>query len=195
MPLQLPEHASYFAALHRTGFLLPNAWDAASARIFENAGCAALGTTSAGIAYSRGQRDGQRLSRDEMLRAVSNIVDSVNIPVNADIEAGYGSSPADVARTVSAFVSAGVAGLNLEDATSRPEQPLYTISEQQRRLEAARNAADRTGAPIFLTARTDTYLTGFGRKGQERLAETGRRGRAALDAGADLVFVPGLIRN
>ena len=84
------ERARTFAALHAQRFLLPNAWDAASARIFEQAGHPAIGTTSAGIAYSRGRRDGQALSRDEMLREVANIVGAVNVPVNADIEAGYG---------------------------------------------------------------------------------------------------------
>lgn len=181
-----------FHALHDTGFLLPNAWDAASARVFEEAGFPAIGTTSAGIAYSRGRRDGQTLTREEMCREVATIVNAVRLPVNADIEAGYGDSPADVARSVRDFVAVGAVGLNLEDATGRPAEPLYRLEEQGRRLEAARRAADATGSPIYLNARTDTYLTGFGRDEEERLTETIRRGRASLSAGADSVFVPGV---
>lgn len=177
--------ARAYHALHDTGFLLPNAWDAASARLFEEAGFPAIGTTSAGIAYSRGKRDGQTLTREEMCREVAVIVNAVRLPVNADIEAGYGDSPADVARTVQDFIGVGAVGLNLEDATGRPAPPLYTLEEQQRRLEAARQAADATGVPVYLSARTDTYLTGFGQDGEERLDETIRRGRAYLNAGAD----------
>jgi 2-methylisocitrate lyase-like PEP mutase family enzyme len=184
--------ARTFQALHHAerGFLLPNAWDAASARIFEAAGFPAIGTTSAGIAYSRGRRDGQTLTREEMCREVEVIVKAVSVPVNADIEAGYGDSPGEVARSVTDFMAAGAVGLNLEDATGRPERPLYTLEEQQRRLEAARRMADTSGVPVYLNARTDTYITSFGASEEERLAETLRRGRAYLGAGADSVFVP-----
>lgn len=186
------DHARTFQALHHAdrGFLLPNAWDAASARIFEAAGFPAIGTTSAGIAYARGRRDGQTLTRPEMCREVAGIVDVVGIPVNADIEAGYGDLPADVARSVTDFVAAGAVGLNLEDATGRPEEPLYSVEDQQRRLDAARKSADASGIPVYLNARTDTYITGFGAGEEERLAETIRRGRAYLEAGADSLFVP-----
>ncbi|GGK27611.1 2-methylisocitrate lyase [Deinococcus malanensis] len=175
-----------FRDLHIRGFLLPNAWDAASARIFEQAGFQAVGTTSAGIAYTRGRRDGQTLTRDEMLREVENIVQAVRIPVNADIEAGYGDGPAEVARTVRAFAALGVAGLNLEDATGHPDQPLYALEEQVRRLEAAREAA----GTVYLNARTDTFLSGYGCSEAERVEETIRRGRAYLQVGADSIFVP-----
>lgn len=189
MTTALPEttgHAHSFRHLHSRGFLLPNVWDAASARIFEQAGFQALGTTSAGIAYTRGRRDGQTLTRDEMLREVDNIVQAVRLPVNADIEAGYGDSPTEVARTVRAFAALGVAGLNLEDATGHPDQPLYGLEEQVRRVQAAREAA----GTVYLNARTDTFLTGYGRSEVERVEETIRRGRAYLQAGADSIFVP-----
>ncbi|WP_420596303.1 isocitrate lyase/PEP mutase family protein [Deinococcus sp.] len=179
-----------FRTLHDAGFLLPNAWDAASARIFEQAGFPAVGTTSAGIAYARGQRDGQHLTRDEMCREVENIVAAVNIPVNADIEAGYGDDPADVALTVRQFLETGAVGLNLEDATGRADAPLYTLEHQQRRIAAARQAANEAGLPMYLNARTDTYLIDWGENEAERLAETVRRGRAYLKAGADSLFVP-----
>lgn len=181
-----------FQALHHAerGFLLPNAWDVASARIFEAAGFPALGTTSAGIAYTRGRRDGQTLTRSEMCREVANIVEVVDVPINADIEAGYGDSPADVARSVTEFVAVGAVGLNLEDATGRPHDPLYSLEDQQRRLDAARRAADASGVPVYLNARTDTYMSGLGETEKKRLAETLRRGRAYLESGADSLFVP-----
>ncbi|MDP9765258.1 isocitrate lyase/PEP mutase family protein [Deinococcus enclensis] len=184
--------AHHFRSLHQAerGFLLPNAWDSASARVFQAAGYPAVGTTSAGIAYARGRQDGQSLTREEMCREVEAIVRAVTVPVNADIEAGYGDAPAGVARTVTAFLTAGAVGLNLEDATGDRGQPLYTLDDQQRRLDAARTAADAAGVPAYLNARTDTYLTAFGATEAERLAETLRRGRAYLNAGADCIFVP-----
>jgi len=187
-----PNPVRAFRALHQAerGFLLPNAWDSASARIFQAAGFPAIGTTSAGIAYARGRRDGQTFTLDEMCREVAAIVNTVPLPVNADIEAGYGDSPAEVARSVTAFTAVGAAGLNLEDATGCAARPLYTLEDQQRRLNAARTAADAGGLPVYLNARTDTYITRFGSGEDERLAETLRRGRAYLSAGADSVFVP-----
>ncbi|MFC4639902.1 isocitrate lyase/PEP mutase family protein [Deinococcus hohokamensis] len=180
-----------FRDLHQGGLLLPNAWDAASARMFEHSGFAAIGTTSAGIAYTRGRQDGQTLSRAEMRREVENIVAAVRVPVNADIEAGYGDSPAEVAQTVETFAAVGVCGVNLEDATGRASAPLYALDDQVRRLAAARRAADRAGG-LYLNARTDTYLLGVGATAHDRLEETLRRGRAFLEAGADSLFVPGL---
>jgi len=183
-------HTRTFDALHDEGFLLPNAWDAASARVFEQAGFPAIGTTSAGIAYSRGLRDGQHMTLDDMLREVRVITAAVNVPVNADIEAGYGDEPAAVARAVTAFAALGVVGVNLEDATGQENAPLYDLHDQQRRIDAARRAADASGTRVFLNARTDTYLASVGRDAQERFDETVRRGRAYLNAGADAMFVP-----
>ncbi|GGR04681.1 isocitrate lyase/PEP mutase family protein [Deinococcus ruber] len=177
-----------FSRLHRQGLLLPNAWDAASARSFEAAGFEAIGTTSAGIAWASGFPDGQRLSLADMEREISKIVKAVGIPVNADLEAGYGDTPEAVADSASRMQALGAAGINLEDASGHEAEPLYSLEAQQRRLEAAR----RHAPDLFLTARTDTYLLGFGAGAQERLDETLRRGRAYLGAGADLVFVPGL---
>jgi 2-methylisocitrate lyase-like PEP mutase family enzyme len=183
----MTQNAKSFFDLHQNGFVLPNAWDAASARVFEQAGFPAIGTTSAGIAYSHGVPDGQRLTRAEMLRAFERIATRVHIPVNADIEAGYGDAPSEVGRTTRDFMAAGAVGLNLEDAKPGSQTELYTLLEQQKRIADARKAATE---PVYINARTDTYLIGFGHDEHERFIETITRGRAYLEAGANSVFVP-----
>ena len=183
--------AARFRDLNLAGrLLLPNAWDAASARIFEDAGFPAVGTTSAGIANARGLPDGERIGRDAMVREIASIVRAVDRPVTADIEAGYGHAPADVAATVNAVLDVGVVGINLEDNAHRADAPpLYSIAEQAARIRAARDAADERRIHLVINARTDSFLLGL----DERIEMTIERGRAYLQAGADLVFVPGLI--
>ncbi|UQN08096.1 isocitrate lyase/phosphoenolpyruvate mutase family protein [Deinococcus sp. QL22] len=110
--------------------------------------------------------------------------------MNADIEARYGNTPEEVALTASEFIAAGAVGLNLEDATGRPGDPLYSLEEQGRRLTAARQAIDHSGVPVFLNARIDTYLQGVGTSEQERLEETLRRGRTDIQAGVHGLFIP-----
>jgi 2-methylisocitrate lyase-like PEP mutase family enzyme len=187
--------AERFREQNRAGsLLLPNAWDAASARIFEEAGFTALGTTSAGIAYAQGFRDAQRISRDTMVRTVTTIVRAVSCPVSADIEAGYGPGAADVATTVDAVLDAGVAGINLEDNSHQgTATPLFGIDEQCSRIAAAREVAVRRRVPLVINARTDTFLLGLGSDVEERLQLTVERGSRYLSAGADLVFVPLLV--
>jgi len=181
-----------FQEQNRAGhLLLPNAWDAASARIFEQAGFTAIGTTSAGIAYAQGFQDAQRISRDAMVRAVATIAGAVSCPVSVDIEAGYGPSAADVAATVEAVLDVGVVGVNLEDNThSGNSASLYGIDQQCSRISAARNVAERRGVPLVINARTDTFMLGLGSDVEERLRLTVERGSPYLRAGADLVFVP-----
>ena len=142
--------------------LLPNAWDAASARVFEDAGFAAIGTTSAGIANARGLADGECIGRDAMVREIASIAAAVNVPVTADIEAGYGDTPADVADTVTAVLDAGAVGVNLEDSRPRSNAaaPLYGIEEQTARIHAARAAGERRGLHLVINARTDTVPPG-----------------------------------
>ena len=187
--------ATRFRDLNLAGrLLLPNAWDAATARVFELAGFASIGTTSAGIANARGIADGERIGRDEMLRELASIARAVNIPVSADIEAGYGDSPADVAETIDAVLDIGIAGVNLEDnCHGRRGSPLYEIDDQAARIRGARAAADRRRIEFVINARTDPFLLGLGHSDEERAAMTIERGRAYLQAGADLVFVPGLL--
>ena len=187
--------AARFRDLNLAGrLLLPNAWDAASARIFEDAGFPAIGTTSGGIANARGLPDGEQIGRDAMVREIASIVAAVDGPVSADIEAGYGDAPADVAATVNAVLDVGVVGINLEDNAHRTDAPpLYSTVEQAARIRAARDVANERGIHLVINARTDSFLLGLGADLQDRIEMTIERGRAYLHAGADLVFVPVLI--
>jgi 2-methylisocitrate lyase-like PEP mutase family enzyme len=185
--------AEAFRAMHsgREVLLLPNVWDVASARIVEDAGFPALATTSAGVAFSLGYPDGERIPREEMLAAVTRIARAVRVPVTADVEAGYGPKPEDAARTARAVIEAGAVGMNLEDATGSAEQPLAELSLQVEKIRAIRQAADGSQVPLVLNARTDVYLLQVGEP-STRYDETVRRLRAFRGAGADCVFVPGL---
>jgi len=195
MARQATEKAEAFQKMNRKGdLLLPNAWDAASARIFEEAGFAAIGTTSAGIAYGRGLCDGERISREAMMREIAVITASVDVPVTADIEAGYGTEPPDVAETIRQVIQAGAVGVNLEDnAHGRGSSPLFDCQLQTQRLRAARSEAEQHGLALTINARTDVFLLGLGDDDEERVALTIERGLAYLGAGADLVFVPLLV--
>jgi 2-methylisocitrate lyase-like PEP mutase family enzyme len=175
-----------FRALHQGKILvLPNAWDVASARVVQQAGFSAIATTSAGIAFTLGYPDGQRISREEMLAVVGRIARAVKVPVTADVEAGYGDRPEDAARTARDVLAAGAIGMNLEDSTRDPLRPLLELSLQVERVKAVREE------PIVLNARTDVYLLEVGAS-DKRYDETLRRLAAFRDAGADCVFAPGL---
>ncbi|MCV2358940.1 isocitrate lyase/phosphoenolpyruvate mutase family protein [Paucibacter sp. TC2R-5] len=186
--------AEQFRQLNQQGqLLLPNAWDCASARVFAAEGFAAIGTTSAGIAYARGFQDAELIGRDAMLREVGTIAACVKVPVNADIEAGYGAAPSDVAQTVLASIAAGAVGVNLEDRQHGQESAvLFALEDQAARLSAARVAASQAGLPLWINARTDTFLLGLGVDAEDRFAQTVARANSYLAAGADMVFVPGL---
>jgi 2-methylisocitrate lyase-like PEP mutase family enzyme len=170
--------------------LLPNVWDVASARTIEEAGFAALATTSAGIAFTLGYPDGQKISREEMLARVARIARAVKVPVTADVEAGYGDRPEDAADTARGVIEAGAIGMNLEDGTDRPGQ-LVELSLQLEKIRAVREAASKSNVPLVLNARTDVYLEQVGAP-ETRYDETVRRLLAYRDAGADCVFAPGL---
>jgi len=195
MTTSLALQAARFREQNSAGrLLLPNAWDAASARIFEEAGFTAIGTTSAGIAYAEGYRDAEQIDRDAMVRAIAKIVKAVSVPVSADIEGGYGPSPADVRQTVDDVLDAGAAGINLEDtAHYGGTAALLGVDAQCERIAAAREAAARRGVPLVINARTDTFLLSLGANVDERVALTVDRGGRYMQAGADLVFVPLLV--
>ncbi len=180
-------HAA-FRALHNQGtFLMPNAWDAGSARMLAGSGFAAIGTTSAGIAFSMGLPDHQSVDREIMMARIHEIVSAVNIPVSADLQGGYGIDPAHVAETVRLAIAAGAVGCNIEDLGKTPSD-LLDSGLAAERIHAARRAADASGLPFTLTARTDTFLT----RHPDALAESIRRGNAFRTAGADCFFVPGI---
>ena len=180
------DKAATFLALHEgPGFVLPNAWDAGSARILEQVGFAAIATTSAGIAWSCGVPDGAVMDRDTMLQHLARIVTAVEVPVTADLEAGYGDTPDDVGDTVAQAVEIGAVGANLEDAGSNG---LFRIDEAADRIAGARAAAP--AGSFVLNARTDTYFAGTS---GDVFDETVRRAERYLEAGADCVFVPGVV--
>jgi len=187
------QKANAFRELHHTGepLVLANIWDVASARIVEEAGFPALATTSAGIAFSLGYPDGQKISREEMLARVARIARSVRVPVTADIEAAYGDRPEDAAETARLVIEAGAVGMNLEDWTGNPEHPLVSLNLQLEKIRAIREAALQSSVLLVLNARTDVYLAEVGAP-ELRYSETLRRLLAYRDAGADCVFVPGL---
>jgi 2-methylisocitrate lyase-like PEP mutase family enzyme len=173
------EQAAAFRAMHVDPpiLVLPNAWDVASAvLIARHPRCRAVATSSAGVAWALGYPDGQRIPRDEMLEVVRRIGRAVDLPVTADLEAGYG----DPGGTAEAAWAAGAVGLNLEDGDD--EQRLVPLEEHAERVRAVRAAA----AELVINARTDVYLTGL-----NDLDEAVARGNAYLAAGADCVFVPG----
>ena len=185
--------ANTFRGLHRGGkiLVLPNVWDVASARIIEDAGYPALATTSAGVAFSLGYPDGQKISREEMLARVGRIARAVKIPVSADVEAGYGGRPEDAARTAQAVIDAGAVGMNFEDGTGDPANPLVELSLQLEKIRAIRETALKAGVLLVLNARTDVYLDQVGRP-EVRYFEAMNRIMAYRDAGADCLFVPGV---
>ena len=185
------EKARIFRALHRPGdpLVLANVWDAGSARIVASLGAAAIATTSAGVAWSHGARDGERLDRHRLVETVARIAAAVPVPVTADIEGGYGGAPGQVADTVRAIVSAGAVGVNLEDG-DHAGAGLHPVARQCARLDAARRAADGTGVPVLINARVDTYLRAVGDPAT-RLADTVNRATAYLEAGADGIFAAG----
>lgn len=167
------------------GFVLPNAWDAGSARILAEAGFAAIATTSAGISFAAGRPDGS-LDLDEMLTAVGRIVDAVEVPVNADLEAGYGPTADDVAGSVRRAVDLGVAGVNLEDAVAGR---LFALDQAAARIAAARAAAP--AGSLVINARVDSFLVAG--VSDATTGDALERALAYVGAGADCVFLPGLV--
>ncbi|MBZ5721698.1 MAG: isocitrate lyase/phosphoenolpyruvate mutase family protein [Acidobacteriia bacterium] len=182
-----------FRAMHRGPgiLLLPNAWDVASARVFEEAGFGAIATTSAGVAFTLGYPDGEKISRDEMLARVGRIARAVKVPVTADVEAGYGPRPEDAVQTARGVIEAGAVGMNLEDGTDDPAHPLADLTLQLEKIHAVREMAVKCGVLLVVNARTDVYLSQVGTD-EKRYEETLRRLLAFRDAGAECVFAPGL---
>jgi 2-methylisocitrate lyase-like PEP mutase family enzyme len=186
------ERAARFLELHRGPriLLLPNAWDAASARLFEEEGFPAIGTTSAGVAYSLGFPDGQQAPFPEMVAAIERIARAVQVSVTADIESGFGESAEEVGENVRAVLEAGAVGVNLEDGREG-EDSLIPISLHSEKIRSAREAALAAGFALVVNARTDVFLDAIGDP-TTRFDEAVARANAYRHAGADCLFVPGV---
>ncbi len=188
------ELIAQFARRHRQPgiVVLPNAWDVASAVMMAEAGFPAIATTSAGIAFALGYPDGQRIGRERMLAHVAAIAEAVPVPVSADLEAGYGPRPEDVATTVREALAVGLAGCNIEDSGVGDDgrSALFDTGLACERIRAGAEAIRDAGRPFVLNARVDPYLVGFGSE-SANFEEAVNRANAYLDAGADCVFVPG----
>jgi 2-methylisocitrate lyase-like PEP mutase family enzyme len=185
------EKGQAFRALHErnSAFLIPNPWDVGTARLLAALGFEALATTSAGYALSIGKLDGA-VGREAMIGHVASIVSATQLPVNADLENGFGDAPEYAAETIRLAAHAGAAGGSIEDATGRPEDPLYAIGLAADRIRAAVEAANALPFPFTLTARAENYVAG-----RPDLRDTIQRLQAYQEAGADVLYAPGLTRK
>ncbi|HLJ63723.1 MAG TPA: isocitrate lyase/phosphoenolpyruvate mutase family protein, partial [Stellaceae bacterium] len=182
------EKARRFRALHERhqAFVIPNPWDRGTARLLTSLGFEALATTSAGFAFSLGRRDGA-VNREEVLAHCRVIVDATALPVSADLENGFGNAPATVAETIRLAAATGLVGGSIEDATGEATSPLYDFAFAVERVKAAVAAARSLPFPFTLTARAENFL-----HGRLDLDDTIRRLRAFSEAGADVLYAPGL---
>jgi 2-methylisocitrate lyase-like PEP mutase family enzyme len=189
--MSLSDRRKAFRALHERGcFVIPNPWDVGSARYLQHLGFPALATTSAGFAFSQGLPDSGDdvvVSRDRSLDYIAGIAAAVDLPVTADFMSGYGREPGDVAESVTRCVATGVAGLSIEDATGDSSSPLFDLPAAVERVRAARQAIDRSGEGVLLTARAECYHVGHA----DPFRESVRRLETYAAAGADVLFAPG----
>ena len=184
MPAQ--HHAALFRDLHGPGrlLLLPNAWDAGSARLLAEFGASAVATSSAALAWAHGYPDGESLPRDTLVAAVAEITRAVDLPVTVDTERGFGANPAEVGETIARLIGVGAVGINIEDGAAPP-------AELAARITAVRARAEREGVNLFINARTDLWLKPIVEP-ERRVAEAIGRAGLYRDAGADAFFVPRL---
>jgi 2-methylisocitrate lyase-like PEP mutase family enzyme len=187
MPSQA-EKGRIFRALHERdrAFIIPNPWDVGTARLLAHVGFEALATTSAGYAFSVGRRDGT-IGRDEMLAHVSELATATDLPVSADLENCYGDAPEIVAETIRLAAATGLAGGSIEDATGRPDDPIYEKEHAVERVRAAVEVVRKLSFPFTLTARAENYL-----HGRPDLTGTIERLQAYQEAGANVLYAPGL---
>ena len=189
--MDIVARAELFQRLHREGDILviANAWDAASARIFEDAGVKAVGTGSAGVAFSHGYPDGEIMPRDEMLAAIGEIVRAVDVPVTADIVTGYGDSIEAVVDMVRSVMELGAVGVNIEDSVASGAARLTDATLQVEKIRAVCSAVRALGVPMVVNARTDGYWLKLGNE-KDRLRESIDRANRYREAGASCLFVP-----
>jgi len=185
--------AQAFHQLHAAAepLVLPNAWDVASARVIEQAGAPAIATSSAAMAWSLGYPDGEQMSLEDLLSACRRIADAVSVPLTVDIERGYGRDAEATGGLVGALLQLGVVGINIEDGKDPNTGQLADARLLAERIACIRAVADHHGVPLFINARTDTYLTAE-LAGEARFEETRQRALRYIEAGANGLFVPGL---
>ncbi len=189
--------AELFRAMHSGPplLLLPNAWDAISARIIVAAGFHAIATTSGGVAWALGYADGEAAPWDEVVAATARIARAVVMPVTADIETGYGDTPEAVGRSIGDIIAAGAVGVNLEDGLKTGTPPIRSLADATARIRAAREAARAAGVPIVINARTDLYIKNIG-DGSPSVAELEALGvKRASTATAIPLMAMGLVRQ
>ncbi|MGO8815226.1 MAG: isocitrate lyase/phosphoenolpyruvate mutase family protein [Terriglobia bacterium] len=188
------EKAERFRQLHHGPHILVlvNVWDVATARLVEKGGFPAVATSSAAVANSWGYPDGQRISRADMLSVVERIARRVQLPVSADLEAGYGPTDDAAAELAFAMISAGAVGLNFEDGTGDERNPLLPVEQQVERIKRLREVADAIRVPVVINARTDVFLAEVGEP-EARFDHAVSRANAYRQAGADSLFVPGVV--
>jgi 2-methylisocitrate lyase-like PEP mutase family enzyme len=194
---QLYEKACLFHSFHKeeNPLILPNAWDALSARIFEQAGAKAIATTSAGIAAVFGYADGQRMPKDLLFMMIDRIVKSVTVPVTVDLEAGFGDTTEEICETVLGILKIGAVGINIEDADPKRPGRLFPIDDQVEKIKAIKTLAQKVNIPLFVNVRTDVFWLNLFTTPEEQLTEALIRLKSYQDAGADGVFVPGLTHS
>jgi 2-methylisocitrate lyase-like PEP mutase family enzyme len=182
------EKGQIFRALHEreSAFIIPNPWDVGTARLLAQLGFEALATTSAGYAFSLGQQDNS-VGREAMMAHVSTIASATNLPVSGDLENGFGDDPETVAETIRLAAAAGLVGGSIEDASGRPDQPIYEKTHAAERIRAAAEAARTLPFPFILTARAENYL-----HGRLDLDDTIQRLQAYQEAGANVLYAPGV---
>ena len=185
--------AQAFHQLHAATepLVLPNAWDAASARVIENAGAPAIATSSAAMAWTLGYPDGEQMTLEDLLGACRRIADAVSVPLTVDIERGYGSDAEETGGLVGALLQLGVVGINIEDGKDPVTGQLADARVLAQRIACIRAVAEHRGVPLFINARTDTYITPR-LSGEARFEETRKRALGYVEAGAHGLFVPGL---
>ncbi len=187
MTTTIAERRANFRELHESGcFVIPNPWDAGSARYLESLGFRALASTSAGFAWSLARRD-NAVTLEQALAHLAALVEAVDLPVNADFEGGFAVEPSDVATNVTRAIATGIAGLSIEDSTGSRESPLFDFDLAVERIRAARAAIDASGTSVILVGRSEGFITG-----RPDLPETIRRLQAYAAAGADCLYAPGL---
>jgi 2-methylisocitrate lyase-like PEP mutase family enzyme len=182
------EKGTLFRALHdrNAAFIIPNPWDIGTARLLATLGFEALATTSAGYAFSLGRRD-NTVGRDSMIAHVRDIVSATELPVSADLENGFGDDPETAAETIRLGAEVGLVGGSIEDSTTTGDDPIYELQHAAERIRAAAEVVRSLGFPFMLTARAENYL--FGRRD---LSNTIERLQAYQEAGADVLYAPGL---